>query len=123
MCGAHLQGYALNWQLKERGAIFKQATKTAPIYRMYLLVDGSLKRPGLLLDDQEGRAIDIEIWAVPSSALGSFVNEIAPPLGIGKIKIQDGRWVSGFIAEPYRFKEAEEITQYGGWKDYLKTLG
>lgn len=123
VCGAHLQGYALNWQLKERGAIFKQATKTAPIYRMYLLVDGSLKRPGLLLDDQEGRAIDIEIWAVPSSALGSFVNEIAPPLGIGKIKIQDGRWVSGFIAEPYRFKEAEEITQYGGWKDYLKTLG
>ena len=90
---------------------------------MYLLVDGALKRPGLLLDEKEGRAIDIEIWAVPSDAFGSFVNEIAPPLGIGKIKTQEGCWISGFIAEPYRFKEAEEITQYGSWKGYLKTLG
>lgn len=123
VCGAHLQGCALNWQLKERGAILKKETQTASIYRMYLLVDGALKRPGLLLDEKEGRAIDIEIWAVPSDAFGSFVNEIAPPLGIGKIKTQEGCWISGFIAEPYRFKEAEEITQYGSWKGYLKTLG
>jgi allophanate hydrolase len=42
VCGAHLEGLLLNWQLKERGARFTSKTQTAPVYRMYALAGGHL---------------------------------------------------------------------------------
>ena len=47
VCGAHLDGLPLNWQLRERGAVLKQSTQTAPVYRMYALAGGPPARPGL----------------------------------------------------------------------------
>ncbi|WOD08376.1 allophanate hydrolase [Marinomonas sp. GJ51-6] len=37
VCGAHLSGQPLNWQLVERGATLKASTTTAASYRMYAL--------------------------------------------------------------------------------------
>lgn len=119
VCGAHLDGLPLNWQLLERGATLKTVTQTAPVYRMYALAGGPPHRPGLILDEADGAAIDVEIWSVPASEFGSFVAGIPAPLGIGKVRIADGTMVTGFICEPYGIEGAEEITHFGGWKHWM----
>jgi allophanate hydrolase len=119
VCGAHLTGFPLNWQLVERGATLKSETKTAPVYKMYALAGGPPFRPGLILDEDEGAAIEVEIWSMPASQFGSFVNGIPAPLGIGKVKLADGSFVSGFICEPYGIDGAEDITSLGGWRAYM----
>lgn len=125
VCGAHLEGLPLNWQLTERGATLKSKTETAPVYRMYALAGGPPYRPGLILDEDNGASITVEIWSVPADQFGSFVDGIPAPLGIGKVHIADGSAVSGFICEPYGLDGAEEITALGGWREYLlrKRLG
>lgn len=119
VCGAHLSGLPLNWQLTERGAQLKASTTTAACYRMYALAGGPLPRPGLLYDEAEGEAIEVEVWQIPSESFGSFVNEIPAPLGIGKVKLADGSLCSGFICEPHGLKEAKDITRYQSWRKYL----
>lgn len=118
VCGAHLDGLPLNWQLIERGATLVASVKTAPVYRMYALADGPPYRPGLVLDEALGAAIEAEIWRVPADQFGSFVAGIPAPLGIGKVRLEDGSQVSGFICEPYGIEGAEEITRLGGWRAY-----
>lgn len=119
VCGAHLSGLPLNWQLTERGATLKTNTKTAPVYRMYALAGGPPFRPGLILDESNGAEIEVEVWSLPADQFGSFVNGIPTPLGIGKVKLADGSLVSGFICEPYGIEGADEITHIGGWKAYM----
>lgn len=119
VCGAHLTGLPLNWQLTERGAWLKQTTTTASSYRMFALAGGPPFRPGLIRDEQQGSAIDVEIWSVPAEHFGSFVAGIPGPLGIGKVELADGSMVAGFICEPQGTVGAEEITQYGGWKAWM----
>ena len=121
VCGAHLQGLALNWQLTERGAVLLQAALTAPHYRLYALPGGPPHRPGLLRATQHGGRIEVEIWAVPKAQLGSFVAGIPAPLAIGKIELDDGRWLTGFVCEPHVLNDAEEITALGGWRAYLRS--
>jgi allophanate hydrolase len=36
--------------------------------------------------------------------------------------LEDGTQVMGFIAEPEAINAAQEITQLGGWRNYLATL-
>lgn len=122
VCGAHLQGQPLNWQLTERGATLKSCTTTAAIYRMYALAGGPPLRPGLLRDDNNGAAIDVEVWSVPSEHFGSFVAGIPAPLGIGKVTLADDSQVVGFICENYGIEGAKDITHLQGWRAYLDTL-
>jgi allophanate hydrolase len=118
VCGAHMQGLPLNWQLIERGAVFRERTSTAACYRMYALTGGPPYRPGLVMDADHGAEIEVEIWAVPAAEFGSFVAGIPAPLGIGKLALADGRELSGFICEPRGVAGAREITGLAGWRAY-----
>jgi len=118
VCGAHLDGLALNWQLRERGARLQQCLTSAASYRMFV-IEGSPPRPGLIRDERNGKSIEIEIWQVPKAEFGSFVAGIPAPLGIGKVETDDGRWLPGFICEGYAVAGAEDITDLGGWRQYL----
>ena len=120
VCGAHLTGLALNWQLTERGAELQQRTTTSPHYRLYSLPGGPPQRPGLVRDTGKGARIKVEVWTVPTQELGSFVAAIPAPLAIGKVELDDGRWLSGFVCEPYGVEGAREITGLGGWEAYLQ---
>jgi len=122
VCGAHMTGLALNWQLTERGAVFVQQTKTAACYRIYVLPGGPPQRPGLIRDESEGSAIECEVWSVPGDQFGSFVANIPAPLGIGKVELEDGKWLPGFICEAYAVQKAQEITELSSWRNYLSTL-
>ncbi len=119
VCGAHLSGMPLNHQLVDRGAVLAQTTTTAKRYRLYSLAGGPPKRPGLIRDAEQGEAIEVEVWHLPAAQLGSFVANVPPPLGIGKVELQDGSWVSGFICEGYAIAEATDITEYRGWRRFM----
>jgi allophanate hydrolase len=119
VCGAHLDGLPLNHQLRERGAVLLERTRTAARYRLFALPGGPPSRPGLLRDDAHGSMIEVELWSLPSAAFGSFVAPIPAPLVIGKVMLADGREVSGFLCEAGATAGAEEISQFGGWRAYL----
>ncbi|WP_111495552.1 allophanate hydrolase [Marinobacter bohaiensis] len=119
VCGAHLSGLPLNHQLTERHAVLQETTETAAAYRMYLLAGGPPLRPGMIRDENDGTRLPVEIWRVPADRFGSFVAGIPAPLGIGKVELADGRWVSGFICEPIGLEGAEDITHLGGWRGFL----
>jgi allophanate hydrolase len=119
VCGAHMSGLPLNKQLLERGAWQVSTTRTAPIYRFYALPGGPPFRPGLVRVKDQGVAIDVEVWRVPSEHFGSFVAGIPAPLGIGKVKLEDGSEVSGFMCESLGVAEATDISALGGWRQYL----
>jgi allophanate hydrolase len=121
VCGAHLEGLALHWQLADRGAVLREGTRTAPIYRMYAMpASGAIPaRPALIRDDTNGTAIQVEVWELEPAAFGDFVSKIPGPLGIGKVILESGEEVCGFIAEPRATHGAEEITHFGGWKAWL----
>jgi allophanate hydrolase len=119
VCGAHMSGLPLNKQLLERGAWQVSTTRTAPVYRFYALPGGPPFRPGLVRVKDGGVAIDVEIWRVPAEHFGSFVAGIPAPLGIGKVKLEDGSDVSGFMCEALGVAEATDISALGGWRQYL----
>lgn len=119
VCGAHLEGLPLNWQLTERGATLKQKTVTAPKYKLYALAGGPPFRPGLAFDETNGSAVEVEVWRMPAAEFGGFVEGIPAPLGIGKVQLAGGSQVSGFICEPCGLEQARDITTFGGWRNYL----
>ncbi|MCD1638770.1 allophanate hydrolase [Pseudomonas stutzeri] len=119
VCGAHLDGLPLNWQLRQRGGRLLEATQSSPDYRLYALAGGPLLRPGMVRVAEDGAAIAVEVWDIPSSELGSLLTGIPAPLGLGKVQLADGRWETGFICDAYGLDGAEDITRFGGWKAWL----
>ncbi|WP_340621653.1 allophanate hydrolase [Xenorhabdus siamensis] len=116
--GAHLRGMSLNYQLIDRKAVFVETTQTASCYRLYALANTHPAKPGLVRS-VEGAAISIELWDIPLAYFGAFVAEVLPPLGIGSLELSDGRWVKGFICEPIALNGATDITEFGGWRNWI----
>ena len=120
--GAHLTGMPLNSQLTERGAQLVQACSTAAHYRLYALPNTTPPKPGLKRVAAHGAAIAVEVWDMPVSQLGSFLALIPPPLGLGKVELADGSWVTGFICEGLALDAALDVTEHGGWRAYMQSL-
>ncbi|WP_289367835.1 allophanate hydrolase [Pantoea stewartii] len=120
--GAHLTGMPLNFQLTTRQAVLVEETQTASQYRLFALLEGPIKKPGLMRTEQ-GAAITVELWDIPLARFGEFVAEIPAPLGIGNLTLADGRVVKGFICEGAALNGALEITEFGGWRNWLASPG
>ncbi len=120
VCGAHMQGLPLNFQLRERGGYLLKTTRTAPLYRFYALKGPPPQRPGLVRNPSDGASIEVEVWAVRSADVGSFLAGIPAPLGLGKIDLENGEKVTGFSCESDAIVDAADITALGGWRAYLK---
>jgi allophanate hydrolase len=121
VCGAHLSGMALNHQLLSRGARLLQQTRSAPHYRLYALAGGPPFRPGMVRVAEGGAAIIVEVWELPLDHVGSFLAGIGQPLGLGKIELENGQWVTGFICEGHAVESAIDITSFGGWRAYMQS--
>jgi allophanate hydrolase len=119
VCGAHLSGMALNHQLLSRNARLLQETRSAPHYRLYALAGGPPFRPGMIRVAENGAAIIVEVWEVPTESVGSFLAGIGQPLGLGKIELENGQWVTAFICEGHAVSTATDITHFGGWRAYM----
>jgi len=116
VCGAHLSGQPLNRDLVSRGGYLVEPARTSGNYRLYALPDG--KRPALVRSPGAGQPVAVEIWSLPAAAMGELLETIAPPLGIGQVELEDGRWVGSFIAEATAVTNAIDITRHGGWRQY-----
>lgn len=125
VCGAHMTGLALNSQLTSLGAQFKTATRTAPCYRFYKLAGKPPYRPGLVrVEPGQGNAIEVEVWRVPSKRMGEFLVKIPSPLGLGRVLLEDGSQVTGFLCESRAIDEdgVVDITHLAAWRKWLQTV-
>ena len=77
-----------------------------------LALPGAVRRPALVRS-ADGGALDGEVWGLPPQAVAAFLGSIAPPLGLGTVRLEDGPAL-GFIAEA-----GEDITAHGGWRAWL----
>jgi hypothetical protein len=56
---------------------------------------------------------------LPRAAYGSFVAEVAAPLGIGTLELDDGQRIQGFLCESWATEGRRDITEWGGWRAWL----
>lgn len=117
--GAHMAGLPLNPQLRGHGGRFLREARTAPIYRLHDLGN----RPGMVRVTEGGVALAGELWALPAASIGPFLAEIPPPLGFGRVTLEDGSTPLGFVAEAAGVTDAPDISNTGGWRVHLATKG
>ncbi|WP_066903068.1 allophanate hydrolase [Mycolicibacterium houstonense] len=112
--GAHLRGQPLEHQLTSRGARWAGPITTAPYYRLYAL-DTVPPKPGLTRVDEGGAPIVGERWLLSPAALGEFLAELPAPMLLGKVELDDGRWITGFGCDHVAPTHGRDITEYRGW--------
>jgi allophanate hydrolase len=56
---------------------------------------------------------------MPLRNFGAFVAGVPFPLSIGTIELDDGSTVQGFLCEAAAIVGAEDISRFGGWRNYL----
>jgi allophanate hydrolase len=66
-----------------------------------------------------GGAVALEIWRVPSAQIGSFLAGIPSPLGLGRVTLEDGGSVIGFVCEAAGIEGARDITALGDWRAHV----
>ncbi len=122
VCGAHLSGLPLNHQLTSLGARKVAVTQTTPDYRLYALPDTSPPKPGLVRVAGGGAEIEVEVWELGIAEYGRFVAGIPAPLGIGTLQLANGEALQGFCCEAVAVEGARDVTEFGGWRGYLRSL-
>ncbi len=129
--GAHLSGQPLNHELLAAGGTLLGPAATAPSYRLYAL-DTQPPKPGLVRVEplpaanaeasaagQAGASITGEVWRLPAAGFARFMTGLAAPMAIGRVRLDDGRDVLGFICEPAALRGAADITRFGGWRGWI----
>ncbi|WP_160035381.1 allophanate hydrolase [Paenibacillus sp. An7] len=122
VCGLHMRGFPLEKQMQASGARFVMETLTAPNYRLFKL-DSVPAKPGMVKVTEGGAQLQLEIWEMPLSAFGEFVASIPAPLGIGKVELEDGREIPGFLCEAYVADSLCDITALVGWRNAVSVTG
>lgn len=118
--GAHLSGMALNHELTSLGGRLIEAVHTRADYKLYALKGEGPARPGMLrVPAGTGTAIEAEIWAMTPENFGRFVAAVPAPLSIGTVHLENGNSAKGFLAEAEAIKGAEDISSFGGWRNYV----
>ncbi|MEK3991676.1 allophanate hydrolase [Robertmurraya sp. FSL R5-0851] len=115
VCGLHMRGFPLEKQMVEHQATFVKEAKTAPTYKLVKL-DTIPAKPGLIRSNHDGASIELELWEMPVSEFGKFTLLIPAPLGMGKVQLEDGTEVPGFVCEANEMLKGDDITQLGGWR-------
>jgi allophanate hydrolase len=119
VCGAHMTGLPLNYQLTDIGATLLQQTHTAPAYALYALTNSSVAKPGMLRVADAGSSVPLEVWSVPRDQFGSFILNVGSPLSIGTVELIDGSSVHGFLVEASAVESAKKIDAAAGWRVYV----
>jgi len=121
--GHHLSGQPRNDDLRRHGAVLTELTSTAAKYRLVRIGTDS-PVPGLVRAEASGAAIEVETWSMPSAALGEILSNSAPAVCLGRVELADGRIEIGFVADASMVdrSDTEDISAFGGWRNYLSAL-
>ncbi len=114
--GTLMRGLELNPNLLAVGATFVREAETEPCYRLWSIDD---RHPAMLRTPGEGTAIAVELWDVPLAGLARVLLSEPAGLAIGKVALGDGTMVLGVLGEPFLCAGQHEITEYGGWRQYV----
>lgn len=66
-----------------------------------------------------GPAVEPAAPSLPPAALGPFLHELPEPMTLGKVLLDGGSLVTGFVCEPYGTVGAADISHFGSWPAYL----
>ena len=103
--GAHMSGLPFNDRICDLwAAVSLRLPDTSPAYRLYALGN----RPDWSGSDG-GAAIEGEVWALPTAAIGPLLAQVPSPLGFGPVQLADGPCL-GFLAEAACVSGAQDIT-------------
>jgi hypothetical protein len=117
--GGLMRGFEDNKNLLAVQAIFVKEARTEPVYRLFSIGD---RHPAMLRVPRGGVSVAVEIWAMPLAGLGLVLQSEPPGLCIGKVRLADGEEVLGVLGEAILCEQGQEITEYGGWREYWQTL-
>ncbi|MDV2998078.1 MAG: Allophanate hydrolase [Chroococcidiopsis sp. SAG 2025] len=115
--GTLMRGLELNGNLLTVGATFIREAITEATYRLWSIGD---RYPAMIRVATGGAAIAVEVWDVPAAGLSKILWQEPPGLCIGKVQLADGEIVLGVLGEAIATEGQQEITQWGGWREYLK---
>lgn len=115
VCGLHMRGFPLEKQMTEHQASFVREAKTAPTYKLIKL-NTVPEKPGLIPTTGKGTSIELELWEMPLSEFGKFTLLIPAPLSMGKVQLEDGTTVPGFVCVSSEEELGEDISHLGGWR-------
>ncbi len=59
------------------------------------------------------------MWRLPAAGFARFMTGLAAPMAIGRVRLDDGRDVLGFLCEPAAVRGAADITRFGGWRAWI----
>jgi allophanate hydrolase len=114
--GAFQKGLELNKELTRIGGQFVREDLTAPHYRMLLMGEEEEAIPGLARV-KEGGSFPVEIWSLPVDDFAKFIQNIPPPLSVGKLELSDQSWITGILCSSA--EDLPDISTFGGWRNYL----
>jgi allophanate hydrolase len=69
--------------------------------------------------EQAGASIAGEVWRLPAAGFARFMTGLAAPMAIGRVYLDDGRDVLGFLCEQAAVQGAADITPFGGWRAWI----
>lgn len=117
--GTLMRGLELNPNLLAAGATYVREAKTEACYRLWSIND---IHPAMLKVAAGGAAVAVEIWTIPPAGLAAILLSEPPGLSIGKVQLEDGLEVLGILGEPLLCNGQADITNFGGWRNYLNYL-
>ncbi len=122
VAGLHMRGQPLNVELTDLGAKFIREARTAGRYKLYAMEWQGRKFPGLVKQIGSSGMVTVEIWEFLPEGAGRFLQKVREPLGLGTLELEDGSSVKGFLIEAYAAAQGKDITEWGGWVEYLESL-
>ncbi|MBD7919426.1 gamma-glutamylcyclotransferase [Cellulomonas sp. Sa3CUA2] len=116
--GTLMRGLGLHAHLD--GAELLEETSTVPRYRVHA-IDGAYPGMYRVGDDEEGASVPGELYQVPAEVLVRVLEGEPPGLYRGPVELADGRRVPGILSRRATAQEHPEITDHGGWRQYVAT--
>jgi gamma-glutamylcyclotransferase (GGCT)/AIG2-like uncharacterized protein YtfP len=117
--GTLMRGLELNPHMLDAGGVFISENITAPVYRLWSIRD---VYPGMARAESGGTGIAIELWELSAEGILQLLSGEPEGLCLGKVALADGQVVLGILAEAQILENCQEITRFGGWRNYLKSI-
>ncbi len=118
--GNHLAGLSRHHELMERGALLVGLVRTVAAYRLLARGAAPPFNPGLVeVPAGRGATIAGELYSLPSEAVAELAGLVRPPIRLGRVRLEDGREVHGYLCDPEATATGRDISHLGGWRAFL----